>query len=122
MQVVTPTTEPASARLSLVEKASILTEALPWLETYAGKTVVIKYGGNAMVAEEPQGGVRPGHRVPAATAAYKPVVVHGGGPQISAMLDRLGIVSSSGAAAGSRRRRRWRSSGWSWSVRSGGTW
>ena len=42
---------PPRSPLSLVEKASILTEALPWLETYAGKTVVIKYGGNAMVDE-----------------------------------------------------------------------
>ena len=39
-------------QLTLIEKASILTEALPWLETYAGKIVVIKYGGNAMIDED----------------------------------------------------------------------
>ena len=43
--MITRTQQP----LSLVEKASILTEALPWLETYADKIVVIKYGGNAMI-------------------------------------------------------------------------
>ena len=50
-------------------------------------------------------------------AGFKPVVVHGGGPQISAMLDRLGIESEFRAACGSPRRRRWTSSGWCWSAR-----
>src|SRR6185312_2809950 len=74
------------------EKASILTETLPWLETYAGKTVVIKYGGNAMIDE----GLK---RAFASDIIFMkrcgvhPVVVHGGGPQISAMLNRLGIAS-----------------------------
>ena len=46
-----PQSQQAETRpLSLVEKASILTETLPWLETYAGKIVVIKYGGNAMIS------------------------------------------------------------------------
>ena len=78
--------------LSLVEKASILTETLPWLETYAGKTVVIKYGGNAMVDEDLK------HAFASDIVFMKrcgvhPVVVHGGGPQISQMLTRLGIPS-----------------------------
>ena len=80
------------AQLSLVEKASILTETLPWLETYAGKTVVIKYGGNAMVDEDLKQAFAQ-DIVFMKRCGVHPVVVHGGGPQISAMLDRLGIVS-----------------------------
>ncbi|MGY4720963.1 acetylglutamate kinase [Naumannella huperziae] len=78
--------------LTLVEKAAILTEALPWLETYAGKTIVIKYGGNAMINEDLK-------RAFAQDVVFMrrcglfPVIVHGGGPQISAMLQRLGISS-----------------------------
>jgi acetylglutamate kinase len=86
------TAPPATEQLSAVEKASILTEALPWLESYAGKTVVIKYGGNAMIDE----GLRAAFAsdiVFMKRCGVHPVVVHGGGPQISAMLDRLGIES-----------------------------
>jgi acetylglutamate kinase len=78
--------------LSLVEKASILTEALPWLETYAGKTVVIKYGGNAMIDEDLKRAFAQ-DIVFMKRCGVHPVVVHGGGPQISAMLKRLGIAS-----------------------------
>jgi acetylglutamate kinase len=78
--------------LSLVEKASILTEALPWLETYAGTTVVIKYGGNAMIDEDLKRAFA-SDIVFMKRCGVHPVVVHGGGPQISSMLDRLGIVS-----------------------------
>jgi len=78
--------------LSLVEKASILTETLPWLETYAGKTVVIKYGGNAMVDEDLKHAFAQ-DIVFMKRCGVHPVVVHGGGPQISRMLTRLGIPS-----------------------------
>jgi len=73
-------------------KANTLIEALPWLERFHGTVVVIKYGGHAMTDPEVQ-------RAFAADLVFlryvglKPVVVHGGGPQISAMLDRLGIAS-----------------------------
>ena len=79
-------------QLSLVEKASILTEALPWLETYAGKIVVIKYGGNAMIDDDLRRAFAQ-DIVFMKRCGLHPVVVHGGGPQISAMLARLGIVS-----------------------------
>jgi acetylglutamate kinase len=75
-----------------LEKAATLIESLPWLEQFSGSTVVVKYGGNAMVDPALQ-------RAFAADMVYlryvgiRPVVVHGGGPQISAMLDRLGIPS-----------------------------
>ncbi|GAB3140475.1 acetylglutamate kinase [Micromonospora sonneratiae] len=74
------------------QKAATLIEALPWLARFSGATVVVKYGGNAMTDPELQ-------RAFAADMVFlryvglKPVVVHGGGPQISAMLRRLGIVS-----------------------------
>jgi acetylglutamate kinase len=79
-------------KLSLVEKASILTEALPWLETYAGRTVVIKYGGNAMIDEDLKRAFAQ-DIVFMKRCGVHPVVVHGGGPQISTMLQRLGIPS-----------------------------
>ncbi len=73
-------------------KASTLAAALPWLKRYHQKIVVVKYGGNAMTDDvlkrafaEDIAFLR--------FAGFKPVVVHGGGPQISSMLDRLGIES-----------------------------
>jgi acetylglutamate kinase len=73
-------------------KAAILIEALPWLESYVGKTVVVKYGGNAMVDDSLKQAFAQ-DIVFLRTVGVKPVVVHGGGPQISSMLKRLGIVS-----------------------------
>jgi acetylglutamate kinase len=85
--------EQSQARtLSLVEKASILTETLPWLETYAGKIVVIKYGGNAMIDADLKRAFAQ-DIVFMKRCGIHPVVVHGGGPQISTMLSRLGITS-----------------------------
>jgi acetylglutamate kinase len=77
---------------TLIAKAQVLIEALPYLQRYAGRTFVVKYGGNAMGD-------------PAATRDFaedvvllkavgiNPVVVHGGGPQIGAMLERLGVAT-----------------------------
>jgi acetylglutamate kinase len=73
-------------------KAATLAEALPWLEKYHGKTVVVKYGGNAMTDPELKAAFAE-DIVWLRYAGFRPVVVHGGGPQISAMLDRLGIES-----------------------------
>ena len=88
-----PLTQPTETRqLSLVEKASILTETLPWLETYAGKIVVIKYGGNAMIDDDLKRAFAQ-DIVFMKRCGVHPVVVHGGGPQISTMLTRLGIAS-----------------------------
>ncbi|NMO56381.1 acetylglutamate kinase [Actinoplanes sp. TBRC 11911] len=75
-----------------VEKAEVLIEALPWLERFHGATVVIKYGGNAMVTPSLQQAFA-ADMVFLRYAGIKPVVVHGGGPQISRMLGRLGIES-----------------------------
>jgi acetylglutamate kinase len=73
-------------------KARVLAEALPWLEKFRGATVVVKYGGNAMTAPELQSGFA-ADVVFLRLAGLRPVVVHGGGPQISSMLARLGITS-----------------------------
>lgn len=73
-------------------KAETLIESLPWLQNFHGKVVVVKFGGNAMVDEALQEAF-------AQDMAYlrwvgiRPVVVHGGGPQISARLEQLGIKS-----------------------------
>src|SRR3954466_5276090 len=73
-------------------KVAVLTGALPWLKEFHGNVVVIKYGGHAMIEQE-------GRRAFAEdmvflrTCGILPVVVHGGGPQITEMLARLGIVS-----------------------------
>ena len=75
--------------------AQVLIEALPYIQRFAGQTVVVKYGGNALSGTE--------HADPLDVFAQdivllravgiRPVVVHGGGPQINAMLDRLGVKS-----------------------------
>jgi acetylglutamate kinase len=75
-----------------LEKAGVLIEALPWLERFHGSTVVIKYGGNAMINPELQQAFA-ADMVFLRYVGIKPVVVHGGGPQISRMLTRLGIES-----------------------------
>ena len=76
----------------LIAKAGTLIEALPWLAEYAGQTVVIKYGGNAMTDESLKRAFAE-DIVFLRRVGVKPVVVHGGGPQISSMLKRLDISS-----------------------------
>ncbi|WP_148614927.1 acetylglutamate kinase [Nocardioides rubriscoriae] len=73
-------------------KARTLAAALPWLKQYHGKIVVVKYGGNAMTDDVLKRAFAE-DIVFLRLAGFKPVVVHGGGPQISAMLDQLGIES-----------------------------
>ncbi|SFV20591.1 acetylglutamate kinase [Micrococcus terreus] len=73
-------------------KAEVLIEALPWIQRFAGTTMVIKYGGNAMVSEELRQAFAE-DIVLLHHCGIHPVVVHGGGPQINTMLDRLGIAS-----------------------------
>ena len=73
-------------------KATVLAEALPWLKTFHGATIVVKYGGNAMIDDELKSSFAQ-DIVFLRLAGLRPVVVHGGGPQINAMLTRLGIES-----------------------------
>jgi acetylglutamate kinase len=74
------------------EKAAVLVEALPWLERFRGALVVVKYGGNAMVDDELKKAFAE-DMVFLRLCGLRPVVVHGGGPQIKSMLDKLGIHS-----------------------------
>jgi acetylglutamate kinase len=76
--------------LEAQEKAAVLVEALPWLQRFHGATIVVKYGGNAMVDAQLKAAFAQ-DMVFLRLAGLRPVVVHGGGPQITAMLDRLGI-------------------------------
>jgi acetylglutamate kinase len=75
------------------EKAAVLREALPWITRFHGQTVVIKYGGNAMVDEELK-------RSFAADVALlhfvglRPIIVHGGGPQIGKLADQMGLTTT----------------------------
>jgi acetylglutamate kinase len=84
--------QPTARKHTALPKARTLIEALPWLTRHHGKTVVIKFGGNAMVDEELKAAFAQ-DVVFLRHAGLHPVVVHGGGPQISAHLDRLGLVS-----------------------------
>lgn len=79
-------------RQAMLAKAATLVEALPWLESFSGKTVVVKYGGNAMTRPELQAAFAE-DVVFLRYCGVRVIVVHGGGPQITAHLDRLGVVS-----------------------------
>lgn len=78
---------------SALEKAAILVEALPYIKKFYGKTVVIKYGGHAMVNEELKQAVMK-DVILMKLVGMHPVLVHGGGPEITGMLERLGIRST----------------------------
>jgi acetylglutamate kinase len=89
-----PSDDPGFERVVAAQgKAAVLREALPWITRFHGQTVVIKYGGNAMVDDELK-------RSFAADVALlhfvglRPVIVHGGGPQISSLAAQLGVESS----------------------------
>jgi acetylglutamate kinase len=72
------------------QRAEVLADALPWLRRFAGAVVVVKYGGNAMTDEVLKRAFA-ADMVFLRTVGVRPVVVHGGGPQITAMLGRLGL-------------------------------
>ncbi|WP_165243291.1 acetylglutamate kinase [Corynebacterium lizhenjunii] len=78
------------SHLSNYERATVLADALPWLQHFRDAIVVVKYGGNAMVDEQLREAFAQ-DMVFLRTVGVKPVVVHGGGPQISAMLERVGL-------------------------------
>jgi len=86
------TAEGQSRLAAAAAKAQTLVEALPWLERFRGALIVVKYGGNAMVDDELKAAFAQ-DIVFLRYAGLRPVVVHGGGPQIAAMLDRVGLVT-----------------------------
>ncbi len=77
----------------LIEKASTLIESLPYIRRFYGKTIVIKYGGNAMVEENLKSNFAK-DIVLLKYVGINPIIVHGGGPQIAEMLDKLGIKTN----------------------------
>ena len=78
--------------ISNAQRAEILVRALPYIKQYDGKTIVVKYGGNAMINEELKNDVMR-DLVLLSTIGIKVVLVHGGGPEISDMLKRVGKES-----------------------------
>ena len=88
------TTSVASAQRARIaqSKAAVLREALPWMTRFHGQTVVVKYGGNAMVEE----GLKRSFAADVALLRFvglRPVIVHGGGPQIDALATARGVTS-----------------------------
>ena len=79
-------------REAAANTAKVLSEALPYIRRYVGKTLVIKYGGNAMESDELKTGFAR-DIVLMKAVGINPVVVHGGGPQIGDLLKRLSIES-----------------------------
>ena len=77
---------------TLTDKAKILIEALPYIQQLSGKTIVIKYGGSAMISEEQEETILQDITLLKCVGA-NPVVVHGGGPAINSMLEKLHIES-----------------------------
>ena len=92
MTIVIQRGKDAARRAAATAKAGTLIEALPWLDRFHGQTVVIKYGGHAMTADELRAGFAQ-DLVFLRRAGLRPVVVHGGGPQVTGHLNRLGIES-----------------------------
>jgi acetylglutamate kinase len=86
------TAEGRSRLAAAAAKAQTLVEALPWLERFRGALIVVKYGGNAMVDDALKAAFAQ-DVVFLRYAGLRPVVVHGGGPQIAAMLDRVGLAT-----------------------------
>jgi acetylglutamate kinase len=78
--------------LTPTQKVGVLIDAMPWIEEFKGATVVVKYGGNAMIDNDLKAAFAQ-DIVHMRLLGLHPVVVHGGGPQISEMLTRLGIES-----------------------------
>lgn len=74
------------------QRAQVLVEALPYIKQFSGKTVVIKYGGNAMISDELKSAVMQ-DIVLLSTVGIRVVLVHGGGPEINAMLKKIGKES-----------------------------
>ena len=89
--MATPPTQAEKDRAA--EQAAVLIESLTWLKKFRKKIIVVKFGGNAMVSDELLTAFAE-DIVYLQYAGLKPVVVHGGGPQINEMLDRLGIAST----------------------------
>src|SRR5450830_1232960 len=99
-------------REAAANTAKVLSEALPYIRRYVGKTLVIKYGGNAMESDELKTGFAR-DIVLMKAVGINPVVVHGGGPQIGDLLSACRSRVTSSMACASLTRRPW--AWWRWS-------
>ena len=79
-------------RDSAMNTANVLSEALPYLQRFVGKTIVVKYGGNAMIDENLKNSFAR-DMVMLKLVGINPIVVHGGGPQIGELLEKLNILT-----------------------------
>ena len=77
-----------ASRDEIINRANIIVEALPYISRYSGKTIVIKYGGNAMNSPETLRTIMQDVAT-LKIVGVNPVLVHGGGPEINAMLEKL---------------------------------
>ena len=103
-------------------KTAVLVEALPYIRRFSGSTVVVKYGGGALAGAKGDALASfASDVVLMRSVGIRPVVVHGGEPQIGELMARLGRSRSSSMGYGSRTRRHWTSRGWFSSGRSTGT-
>lgn len=100
--------------MSSLSTAHVLVEALPYIRRFAGKTVVVKFGGNAIAGTSDHDALSlfAEDIVLMHTVGIRPVVVHGGGPQINEMLTRLNIESSSLMGFGLQMQQPWKLSRW----------
>jgi acetylglutamate kinase len=112
----TPMTDPDLSHVGPRDKAEILAQALPYIRKFHGKTLVIKYGGNAMTDPALQADFAE-DVVLLKLVGMNPVVVHGGGPQIEAALNRWAKKATSSRACASPTRKRWKSSSGCWPAR-----
>lgn len=90
--IAAPSAPQPATQLTAAQKVSVLIDAMPWIEEFRGAVVVVKYGGNAMIDESLKRDFAQ-DIVHLRLLGLHPVVVHGGGPQISDMLAKLGIES-----------------------------
>ncbi len=100
-------------KLTTEQRAEVLTQALPYIQKYYNKVIVVKYGGNAMLNDELKEAVM-GDIVLLSLIGIKVVLVHGGGPEITDMLTKVGKRRNLSADFVSRTRKRWISYKWSW--------
>ena len=106
-----------STRQAAQARAAVLIEALPYIQRFRGRVVVVKYGGNAMV-EPALAATFAEDVVLMRSVGLRPVVVHGGGPQISDLMARLGKEPEFRDGRASPTPRPSTSPGWCWSARS----
>ena len=104
-------------RLSNAGRAEVLTQALPYIQKYNGKVIVVKYGGNAMISQELKEQVME-DIVLLSLVGVKVVLVHGGGPEITDMLKRIGKQSEFVNGLRVPTKKRQKSCKWSWLVKS----